>query len=250
MSLDTLLLILIGGLAAAMTVLGGHLASNKPIHRWAFYLMGVLSVGLIAWQGIRSQSAVEQLTSTLSRLEKNTQQAPKVEVNMPPGPKQRAIMALSRNKADDGIEIFRDSQYLQFGWLVNVSCRNVGTVIAKRVACPEYTERIPATRGIPAKQTLQQAWNDFSKQLAASHLPQSVDLEPGRNAWGTVSLNMGDVDPELNSGSKVVFVAGAILYSDDAGSHKKEFCEWAQAPFNPKETTWHFCEIGHNREVY
>src|SRR5882672_9579441 len=52
----------------------------------------------------------------------------------PPAPKQRATMALSRNKADDGIEFPRDQQYPQFGWLVNVSCRNVGTAVtAKKV---------------------------------------------------------------------------------------------------------------------
>src|SRR5882724_11654133 len=132
-------------------------------------------------------------------------------------------MALSRNTPDDGIQIIHDPQYPQFGWVVNVSCRNIGTaVVARKVSCPAYTERIPALAGVPTKQTLQEYWNNFSKALAAVHPPQSVDLEPGRNVWGSVGLNMGDIDPELNSGGKVVFVAGAILYSDDAGAHKKE----------------------------
>jgi hypothetical protein len=61
---------------------------------------------------------------------------------------------------------------------------------------------------------------------------------------------MLDVDLGLNSGNRVIMVGGAIFYSDEAGAHKKEFCKWAQPPFDPANLTWHFCEIGHNREVY
>jgi hypothetical protein len=263
-TLDTVLFVLLGGLSIAMTVLGGHLASDKPGHRRAFYSMGVLSVVLLVWTGIRTQESSANLDSTLSQLkeeqkktnqgiskiEQSTANSPSVTVNVPPAPKQRAVMALSRNTADDGIQIVHDPQYPQFGWLVNVSCKNTGaTITAKKVACAEYAERIRAEAGIPNKKTLQEHWGEFSKKLGTAR-PQYVDLDPGRNSWGSVSLNMLDVDPDLNSGNKVIMVAGAIFYRDDAGAHKKEFCEWAQPPFNPANPTWHFCEIGHNREVF
>jgi len=220
-------------------------------------LVGALSIGLATYRAsavagdlASIKAGQKQTNAGISQIQDAQAHQQAVVVNVPPPPKQKAVMALSRNTADDGIQIIHDPQYPQFGWLVNVSCKNVGTITARRVVCVEYTKRIPADGGIPTKQTLEQYWKDFSKKLAEAHPPQSVDLEPGRNSWGSVGLEMLDVDPELNSGGKVIMVAGAILYSDEAGAHKKEFCEWAQPPFNPANSTWHFCEIGHNREVY
>ncbi len=224
-------------------------------------ILGVLATVGAAYRGGSIGKDLEEIKRSqqsqgkeLKAIEKNQKHPPNVTMTVPPAPpqpKRRAIVTLSRNTMDDGIQITRDSQYSQLGWLVNVSCKNTGTiVIAKRVACAEYAQRIPANGGIPGKSTLREYWNEFSKKLVSAHPPQYVDLDPGKNTWGSVGLNMLEVDPSLNSGSKVIMVAGAIFYSDEAGPHKKEFCEWAQPPFNPSNPTWHFCEIGHNKEIY
>ena len=250
-----------GYLGWRVTVDGGAPDSKKKRYEILFaacVVLGVLATVGIAYRGGNIGKDLDEIKRAqheqgkeLHQIEENQKQQPNIAVTVPSPPKQRAIMALSRKTADDGIEIIKDPQYPQFGWVVNISCKNIGqTVTAKRVSCPEYAQRIPATYETPTKDTLQTYWNDFSKRMSASHPPQSVDLDPGSNSWGTVGLSMLDVDPELNSGSKVIFVAGAILYSDEAGPHKKEFCRWAQPPFNPPNPTWHFCEIGHNREVY
>jgi hypothetical protein len=253
-----------GYLGWRVTVDGGAPVSKKKRYEILFtacVVLGVLATVGIAYRGgnigkdlNEIKRAQHEQGKELHQIEENQKQHPNITVSVPsvpPPPKQRATMTLSRNTGDDGIQIIHDPQYPQYGWLVNVSCKNTGTIVtAKKVACAEYTERIPANGGIPAKLTLQQHWNEFSKKLGAAHHPQYVDLDPGKNTWGSVGLHMLEVDPDLNSGNKVIMVAGAIFYSDEAGPHKKEFCEWAQPPFNPANPTWHFCEIGHNHEVY
>jgi hypothetical protein len=166
----------------------------------------------------------------------------------------RAIMAIARYTQDDGILVFVDKDHPEQGWLLNVWCKNIGEVMAKKVSCRAYIRLIPAEKGIPSRVTLEKYWNDYlgspvSKPLSDS---QAVDLGPNEAQFGTVPLNMPmlAVDPALNSGDKVIFVAGAIWYSDDAGDHKKELCVWGQAPFNPPHLLWHSSEIGHNREAY
>jgi len=251
MILDAVFSALAAVLSIAMALLGGLLASQKLRYRILFWSLAGAAAVIAIVMAIRSERPQAALQNQLNTIQKNTEQSPKVEVNVPTAPKQRAVMALSRTNADDGIEIGHDQQHPQAGWLVNVFCRNIGTtVVAKKVLCAAYTERIPAKGGVPDRETLLQYWQTFSNALASAHPRPSVDLEPGENIWHTLGLHMVDVDPELNSGDKVVFVAGAILYSDDAGAHKKEFCRWAQPPFDPLNAIWHYCETGHNSEVY
>lgn len=244
---------LIGYVGVHVTLHPAETPKAKRNYKIIFGALTLVACGLVLWQGILNRHEQNELHSQLNKIQKNTEQPPTVNVNVPPSPppsKQRAIMTLAFTSPDDGIKIIHDPQYPQAGWLVNVSCKNVGTVLARRVACAEYAKRIPAKGGIPTNETLQEYWKEYSTTLAASQFPQFVDLDPGRNAWGSVGLQMLEVDPELNSGSKVIMVAVTMFYSDDAGPHKKEYCLWAQPPFNPSNPTWHFCEIDHNHQVY
>jgi len=179
------------------------------------------------------------------------QQPPNVIANMPPPQTQRAIMELAGDANSPGIKIGRDPTHPELGWGVNVSCMNVGTVVARKVKCSSFSTRIPANGGIPSKQTLEEYWRIASKVMETKMSESlSVDLNYGETKWGTILLQMKDIDPELNSGSKVIFVTEVIVYSDDAGPHRKEYCKWAQSPFEPLNPVWHYCEIRHNKEVY
>jgi hypothetical protein len=242
--------VIFAALAATVSGLAGHLAASKPWQKWLFWGSGVVMVVLIGIQTYRNEVAQDRLKKQLDAIQKQTEQPPKVEVNIPPAPKQRAIVALSGKTSDEGMLIARSPERPELGWGVNVFCKNIGTgVTAKKVACQPYSGLIPAHRGIPDRKTLLEGWREISKRIAAAH-PQYVDLAPGETSWGTDLLHMVEVDPALNSGDKVILTGGAIFYSDEAGSHKTEFCRWAQAPFNPDRTVWHFCETGHNREIY
>jgi len=112
---------------------------------------------VVIFIGIRNERAQTALQNQLNAIQKNTEQPPKVEVNMPPSPppaKPRAIIGLSRDTNNDGLVIMRDPRFPQNGWAVNVSCKNIGTVVtAKRVVCASGGNRIPAHNGIPDNQT-------------------------------------------------------------------------------------------------
>jgi hypothetical protein len=247
--------VILAALAALVSGLAGQLAATKRWHKWLFWGSGVVMVSLIGIQTYRNEMAQSRLQDQLDTIQKQTAQPPKIEVKIPPQPqplvqRPRAMMALSRDTSNDGLVILRDPRFPQNGWAVNVSCKNIGTVVtAKKVSCASSGNRISAHNGFPDNKTLQEHWDEFSKWLSKEN-PQGVDLEPGKNVWGSGFLNMTDVDPDLNTGAKVIWVGGAILYSDAAGTHKKEFCMWAQPPFDPPNTAWHFCAIGHNKEVY
>ena len=108
---------------------------------------------LIGIQTYRNETAQQSLRNQLDLIQRNTEQPPKVEVNVPAAPKQRAIVAFSRNAPTDGVQIGHDQQR---GWFVNVWVKNVGATVAKKVGCVEYAERIPTHEGAPTKQTLEE----------------------------------------------------------------------------------------------
>ncbi len=234
-------------LAALVSGLAGHLAATRAWHKWCFWGAGGVMIILIGIQTYRNETAQQSLQSQLNRIQTNTEQPPKVEVNVPAAPKQRAIVAFSRNAPTDGIQIGHDQQR---GWYVNVWIKNVGATVAKKMACVQYAERIPANDGAPTKQTLEEHWKTFTKMPAVRRPAQCGDVEPGKSFWGSTFLQMLEVDPELTSGHKVIMVMGEILYTDDAGRHKKELCSYSQPPFKPENQIWVLCEIGYNEEVY
>jgi hypothetical protein len=56
------------------------------------------------------KAAQKQTNVGISKIQENQSHQPPVTVNMPPAPKQRAIVALSKDTADDGIKIIRAPQ--------------------------------------------------------------------------------------------------------------------------------------------
>ena len=246
-------------ITVVLTVMGVVIALRPPQKgTWKEYLtIGLIvvlgGVGVYATyvQGSRLDVASQEQQKQLNVIQKNTEQPPKVEVNIPPSsvPKQRAIMALAKKTDADGIVIFQDPQRSD-GWLINAGCKNVGTVTAKRVRCSGDAKLIPASGGMTTKEILRENWNEIIKKLPSEKSSSFVDLEPNMVTWGTLSLEILAPNPDLNSGSKIIMVGGLMFYSDEAGSHKKEFCRLAQPPFNPSNTIWQYCGIGHNTEIY
>jgi len=238
--------VILAAIAAIVSGLAGHLAATKPWHKWLFWGSGVVMVSLIGIQTYRNEKAQDRLQTQLDKIQKQTEQPPSVTVNIPPS-KQRAIMALSKEHRI-GLQLFIDPEN---SWSVNTFCENIGSITARQVKCGQLVKIIAAKNGVPSNEILENLWQDASKSLKTQFPTfKAVDLEPWSFTWGSQSLHMQDVDPELNSGSKVIAVAGQMLFSDDVGSHKKEFCLWAQAPFNPDSPVWQLCATGHNTNVY
>lgn len=209
-------------------------------------LFGAVFTGVAVKRGVDS---AEKVQAQLDTIQHNTEQPPKLELNMPPAsptPKQRAIVAFSRNTPNDGVQVGHDPQR---GWFVNIYVKNVGTtVVASKVACSTYAETIPANNGAPTKQTLKEHWNAFTEMPAVRRPPECGDLEPGNTVWGSTFLQI--VDPDLNLGREVIMAMSEVFYTDEAGRHKKELCTYSQFPLKPENPIWVLCEIGHNSEVY
>ena len=242
--IDLAVLVFVAAAGVRMAYLGVH------AHKKEFLVWGVLLAFLAAWQGVRQETTQQSWTKILNGVSsdlKVLKDKPPAQVIVPPAQsppipaKQRAVMEIP----DDGIRVDHNSQY---GWWVNVECRNAGTsVTAKSVACEAFVTEVPTEQGAPTKKSLQGVWDEFSKMTF--HLTRA-DLEPGKGIWGSFGYgHMMEIDPALTSGEKVTVVVGAISYKDDAGNHTKEYCRWSQPPLDPEKVLWHFCEIGHNGET-
>lgn len=249
-----------GYLGWRVTVDGGAPSKRKKLYKGSFIIcaaLGFLATVGVAYRGGSVGKDLDQIKHTqneqgkeLRSIEANTKQPPQVTVNMPITPKQRALVALANTNSTDGVEIKSDNQ-APHNLFVRHSCKNIGpAVIAKNVACAGLVWKIPAEDGIPTDQTLRQYWREFSTALAKEPRHNGVDLAPGNGVWGSSDLGMTQIEPEFVKGEKVILVTGAIFYGDDVGSHKKEFCLWAQRPVPAPYPVWHSCNIGHNREVY
>jgi hypothetical protein len=216
------------------------------IVRGYFSFLGFTKIKIAESKKRDSQQSIPQLPINIPSA---AEIADEVTKRTPKSPVQRAIVTVARYTEDDGILIFKDPQHTEPGWLMNVWCKNVGPVMAKNVSCRFYENAIIAENGVPTKETLTKGWDAY-KHSPVSKPTDGDDLSPNDARFGTTPIGPAQVDPALNSGERVIFVAGAMWYGDDAGSHKKELCVWAQPPFSPPHPLWHSCEIGHNREVY
>lgn len=245
---------IVAGVAFTQLVItwyGVHVSVKENRTRNAFIIgiLGAIGMALMVYGAVRSSVNQNALQAQLDKIQRNTEQPAKVEVTMPPLPKQRALIALAGDSMADGVLIQRDKNppHMLF---VKHSCKNIGsTITAKNVGCVAKTWKVPAKEGIPAIQTQRESWSEFSK-LVKSRNNDGIDLAPGAGIWNTNDLGMTEMEPEFVRGDKVILLTGAILYGDDAGSHKKEFCMWAQPPVSAPYPVWHSCDIGHNREVY
>jgi hypothetical protein len=268
MVLDTIIAIL-AGLAQLVTAILGYRVSARPIpledkrrHRiyeTTFWIMGIIGAATIIYNGISLSQTLSEIRASqakagvgIAQIQQNqtNQPASQVTVNMPPVPKQRALIALAGDNMADGVIIQRDNNP-PHTLFVKHSCKNIGSsVIAKNVGCIGTVWKIPAQEGIPTDQTLRESWSEFSRLLAKSQHRNGVDLPPGAGIWNTSDLGMTEIEPEFVRGNKVILLTGSIFYGDDVGSHKKEFCMWAQRPVSAPYPVWHSCEVGHNKEVY
>jgi hypothetical protein len=74
MNPDSVLFVAIAIIAVAMTVLGGHVSSSKRSQRVGFYTLGLLSIGLIVWQSIRSRASQVSSDNEQKTLRKQIQE--------------------------------------------------------------------------------------------------------------------------------------------------------------------------------
>lgn len=84
--LDVLFFIILGVLTTAISVLGGHVSSNNPKHRYAFYSMGAVSVLIILAMGVRNYRAQmesvhsqQKLNDALDSLDNSTKEIARVQ---------------------------------------------------------------------------------------------------------------------------------------------------------------------------
>lgn len=241
-------------LGVRVTLHPAETPSAKRSYKLGFLVLTLCAAGLIVSQSLLNRIEQGKLHAQLDKIQKNTEQPPKVELQIPSmqipsPPRQRAIIAAVRNTEGDAILFFKDPQHPDQGWLMNVWCKNIGPIVAKNVSCRFYEKAIAAEHGIPKRDVLIKEWTAYKHSPVSRQIPGD-DLSPNDARFGTTPLGTSEIPPALNSGELVIFVAGAMWYGDDAGGHKKEFCAWAQPPFSFPHAVWHSCEIGHNREVY
>lgn len=100
---DFILFILIGAIAAVMAMYGGIVSSTKRSQRWAFGILGLLSVGLIIWQAIRVDKSLTKANNDqnqrFAKLNESLENAKKeiaklrTEVEVPVNVKRRRQIA-------------------------------------------------------------------------------------------------------------------------------------------------------------
>jgi hypothetical protein len=81
---DTLLFIFVGVLAVSMAVIGGFVSATASWQKWAFAVMGILSVILIVWQGVRDSREKEKSSRDQQELKDQIKQLLKPPVAASP----------------------------------------------------------------------------------------------------------------------------------------------------------------------
>lgn len=241
-------------LAAATSVLAGHLAATKRWHKWLFWGAGVLMVILIGIQTYRNENAQADLQKQLNTIQKNTETPPTFNVTVPPA-------------APAPIQPHRSGGFLQFEkvefreqvmsqdkpFSVNIYVRNSGTepiygtchFFAVQLADgAAKTESASALLDKKMHQKLLEMARKAQKDSLAQHLKGSV-VGIGESIWGTFGFNSltseqvaGIADGNLRF---YVFVWARW----DNGDRDVDDCRWLQATGSTKisewKPIWHYC---------
>jgi hypothetical protein len=250
MFLDVLIAVLLAILTCLVSGLAGQLAATKPWHKWFFWGSGLLMVVLIGVQTYRNATTQRDLEVRLAKIQKNTETPPVVNVS-PPTVNVEPQISIPTNKA----KAYVDVDHLELKWahsesrlFVDVYATNEASEPAQNVNARFGVGFMPAINGFPTRQTQDKAFADFEKLPHGSSF-RGV-LGPHQEIYGTIIVTAFDQHflDGLNSGGQVSMVVGRISFSDDNGTHRKDYCVFLQPPLLTSPTgpvVTHFCDT-HN----
>ncbi len=248
----------LGLLVVFTTVLGGQIASDESWQKWAFYISGSLMLILIVAQTVRNAVAQRDFDGKLAKIEKNTEQSPKVEQitnnipapAAPPAPKQKAYIGIDR------VDFTSPAGDTKYG--LNVYLKNTSEVAAKReysfrraFVIPTENEMANPGYAHPVKGVVENDWKSFDEWFDAAaakgdaSLVQRQSLGPGLSEWGTAFIDepSSQLQGEINSGTKTILIVASAVFYDDAGRHRIDYCEWVQLPVSFQTPVFHSCGI-------
>lgn len=257
--LDTLLATISAGVPLALAVLGIYVTWQPPeipskkhdIMIICFVVLGLLGVacaGAVAYRSGRQ----------LDRIETNTGNPPKVEVNVPPStPPQVTILppTPTRHVSTGFIKMATDPQFADGGnalaeaspLSVNIRVMNGGAEpvdgffryfeISLQPVTTETADKVDATMLATFKKN--------AKKMAKSVTPeQKHTVDPGTIDWNTLTtqaLTKAQVDG-INNGTLRFYVYALASWKDEA--HDFEYCVSLQPPKTPQlnvNAVWHNC---------
>ncbi len=159
-------------------------------------------------------------------------------------PKQRSYVEIDAHEV--GINTAEGPQKGKL--FVNVRCSNAGQVIVSHVDCGAsvYVYEGKESEILTNRALEKTVANDYFRNFIAQHKPATINvtINPGQFRWwsplGPIATQ--DLIEQLNTGEKVLFVVGKVLYRDEGGQHWSEMCEWMQPPLSPMPV-WHGCSV-------
>ncbi|HEX9119489.1 MAG TPA: hypothetical protein VF840_03020 [Terriglobales bacterium] len=255
MSLDTFLWIAAAAVPLVLAALGGHVATDRPGLKLAFWIIGVVGMVVVVVFGIRNQNAQTALQNQLNRIETNTGKQAQVTVNVPQAAPPQIIVAppvTPSPKATGGgfmqlsrIEI--RMQRIEAGAIpsANFFVINKGSEpvegFERYFGMAVATNATDATDKEAAKMLRREALEDHARKIK-EHRPM---VGVGQQVWNTISLpplSKEGADGLLRGKDRWYF----YVWSRWKGAKRDlDTCEWLQAPPTPEikneELVWHLC---------
>lgn len=218
----------------------------------AFILLCLGGVVVNVIQTRLASKAQEDLKAELKQIKKNTETPPTVNVSTPA---PQITVAVSKPKA------FVDFDHLQLNWDQKESKLTVNAIVISKLPEPARNVNarfsaalMPTQNGVPSRQTQDKCFSEFVRLPKGDPAFRGA-LGLGQQIFGTMivtDFNQPMVD-KINSGEIALMAVGRISFSDDNGSHGKDFCQWVQPPLfttaAPTTVVTHFCE-SHNDLQY
>jgi len=265
--------VMIGVLTAVTGGLAGHLTAQKGWHKWAFWASAVFSVGLLVVQGILMQRDIRdaedrgrQEQAQLNRIEKNTGNPPNVIVNPPavtvtapatanPSPVANVVFERfesAHNTVANGRIIDKPLFTIGAPISLNFHFTNIGNGAANGIW---HAANIVIATSETEEQIISNFETGLKKQLKAKELREQIQhsggvLQPGglNDYWFSESSNRPIQPDDIGKfidGTQRVYVLVRFFFSDSAGAHHVNVCQWLQAPkagISVQQPIWHFCD--------
>lgn len=101
-----------------------------------------------------------------------------------------------------------------------------------------------AINAYPTKRAIEKEWGMFEKFFNSTPINERRTLGPGEGMWGSTKItNFDKVQGDLTSGTQVILIMTASVFSDGAGRHRIDGCDWVQPPITSQPPVVHSCGI-------
>ncbi len=213
-----------------------------------------------------ASKAQEELKTQLSKIQKNTEQPPTVNV-LPqvvmPKPEQRGYLGM-------------DTLTIQFLPLplpeelqIITACKNYGSAAALDVTCVSTVMSFSISRKDFPKTIQELSFKAFLERLH-SHPPKALTLiEPGQSAMSDQRIPnySQELINQIDAGDRTLLFVSVMQFKDGAGKHQTEVCQWLESSISnplanyvpgegktlplvqPPQDKWHRCDV-HNGVKY